>query len=317
MLFAQETPEAQSLLESILYVVTYQIPIAAGGEMRISIASLTAALITIAFTFYASRILRGLLERRLRGRVADSGISYTIQRLLHYVVLTLGILFALRVGIGVDYTSLAVLMTALSVGIGLGLKEIASDVAAGFVLLFERPVRVGDRVRLPGELEVDGNVVAIGLRTTRVITNDRVTVIVPNSKLTNEKYINWSYLNEPVRLHVPVGIAYGTDIGIAKAALLEAAKGVDNVLAVPAPEVRMIAFGESALQMELLVWTREPVARPRILSDVNFKIERHLRDAGIEVPFPQSELRLRTVSEEVIESLRSMKEDRAELLKSR
>jgi small-conductance mechanosensitive channel len=288
-------PTFQEIYDTIVDVLTYQVTFAASGDLKVSITSLLLAGLIFLVSLRVSRIARRVFSSRVLRQVSlDPGVVYALERLLHYAILTLGALFALKIGIGVDYTSLAVLVTALSVGIGLGLKEIAGDVAAGFVLLFERPIRVGDRVRLSDSIE--GNVVAIGLRTTKVVTNDRLTVIVPNSHLTNDDYVNWSYLNEPVRIHVPVGVAYGSDVARVREALLAAAEGVNRVAATPKPDVRLVRFGESSLDFEVLVWTNEPTAHPQIRSDVNFGIERELRNHGIEIPFPQRDVHVRSVA---------------------
>jgi potassium-dependent mechanosensitive channel len=286
------TPE--ELYDRIVSVLTHEVPLAVGGELRVSIVSLLLAVLIVLVSIRLSKLARTLFRTRvLRRAPLDSGVVYALDRLVHYAVVTVALLFALKVGIGADYTSLAVLVTALSVGIGLGLKEIAGDVAAGFILLFERPVRVGDRVKLNNDVE--GDVMSIGLRTTKVVTNDRLTVIVPNSRLTNEDYVNWSYRNEPVRVHIPVGVAYGSDVQRVREALLTAIEGVNRIAADPKPDVRLVRFGDSSLDFEVLVWTSDPTAHPQIRSDVNFGIEREFRNFGIEIPFPQSDVHVRTM----------------------
>src|SRR5216683_386464 len=119
----------------------------------------------------------------------------------------MGVLFALSLGVGLDLTSIAVLLTALSVGIGFGLQYIAADIASGFILLFERPVKVGDRVTIG---EDEGDVQSINLRTTIVLTNDRTAVIVPNSKLISQRLVNWSYADPRARIAIPVNVAHGS-----------------------------------------------------------------------------------------------------------
>lgn len=290
----------QTILDTIIYYLTYEIPLSADGSMRISVKTLVLGIIVFFVIYRLSRTAQTLLKRRVLSRVPlDSGLSYTLQRLVHYLLVALGVLFALKIGVGVDLTSLTVILTALSVGIGLGLKEITSDVAAGFVLLFERPVRVGDRIKLAGDLEIEGDVTAIDLRTTKITTNDKLTVIVPNSKLTNEKYINWSYRQQPVRLHIPVGVAYGSDLETVRKALLASAEGVDKVLDDPKPSVRMVNFGDSSLDFELLVWTMQPHTHPQIRSDLNFNIDREFRAANVVIPFPQRDLYLHSVPKEL------------------
>lgn len=285
----------REIWDFIVRVFTYDVAVAAGGGMSVSIKSLLLAIIIVFVAIRLSRTAQSLLKKRVLSHVPiDPGLGYTLQRLLHYAVIGFGFLLALRIGVGVDFTGIAVVLTALSVGIGLGLKEISSDVAAGFVLLFERPLRVGDRVKLGGGA-IEGDVLAIDLRTTKIRTLDRMTAIVPNSKLTNEIYVNSTYRDGPVRVRVPVGVAYGTDVAVVRAKLLEAAKAVDVVLADPAPDVTFVGFGESTLDFELEAWTNEQKRPGRVRSALNFKIEEKFRDAGIEIPFPQQDINIRTI----------------------
>src|SRR5262249_12037417 len=152
----------------------------------------------------------------------DPGIQYTLGRLTQYIVIALGSLLALKTGLNLDLTSIAVVFTALSVGIGFGLQYIAADLAAGFILLFERPVRVGDRISVGSQ---EGDVQSINLRTTVLLTNDRVSVIVPNSKLVREELINWSYGDPRARIAVPIGVATDADVDLAIETLLKVAHG--------------------------------------------------------------------------------------------
>src|SRR5207302_6782288 len=138
-------------------------------------------------------------------------------RLTQYVIVGLGGLLALRTGFNLDLTSIALLFTALSVGIGFGLQYIAADIAAGFILLFERPVRVGDRITIG---EDEGDVQSVNLRTTVVITNDRISIIVPNSRLVSQRLINWPYGDPRARIAIPVGVAYDTNVELVTKTLL-------------------------------------------------------------------------------------------------
>ena len=146
------------------------------------------------------------------------------------MLLTVGILIALKQAFNVDLTSIAVIFTALSVGIGFGLQYIAGDIASGFILLFERPVRVGDRITIDKD---EGDVRSINLRTTLVRTNDNISIIVPNSKLVSQRVINWSYGDPRARISIPVGVAYNSDVELVTETLLQAADGVENVLKDP------------------------------------------------------------------------------------
>ena len=261
------------------------------GNIEVSVTSLIEGVIIFALALLLSRTLSRLLQRRLAKRAyLDPGLQYTLGRLTQYVIITIGILLALSVGVSLNLTSIAVIFTALSVGIGFGLQYIAADIASGFILLFERPVRVGDRISIGKE---EGDVQSINLRTTVMTTNDRVSVIVPNSKLVREHLINWSYGDPHARIAIPIGVAYGSDVDLVSQTLIEATEGVDNVLRDPPPKVQFLNFGDWSLDFRLLVWTNRPRLHTQIRSDINYRIDRLFRQNGIEIPFPQTELRLR------------------------
>jgi potassium-dependent mechanosensitive channel len=268
------------------------------GNFNFSIASLLTGLGIILAGLVATRYLRRFLERRFAAHPhLDPGVQYTILRLVNYFIILIALVTALRVSIGADFTSLAVLFTALSVGIGFGLQFIAGDIASGFLLLFERPVRVGDFVTVRGtDQKFDGKVTAIKLRTTIVQTNDHISVIVPNSKMVNEALVNWSYGGRRSRLSIPVGVSYNSDVEQVTETLLRAADGVPYVLTEPKPSVQFLNFGDSSLDFRLLVWTDRPRRYPAIKSQINYNIWRLFKEAGIEIPFPQRDLNLKSGS---------------------
>ena len=261
------------------------------GNLQLSVTTLIEGVVIFAIAWLLSRTLSALLERRIAKRAyLDPGLRYTLARLTQYLIVTLGSLLALKAALSVDLTSIAVVFTALSVGIGFGLQYIAADIASGFILLFERPVRVGDRITIGKE---EGDVQSINLRTTVMTTNDRVSVIVPNSKLVREQLINWSYGDPRARISIPVGVAYGSDIKLVTETLLKATGDVDNVLRDPPPKVQFLKFADWSLDFRLLVWSNRPRLHNQIRSDINYRIERLFREVGIEIPFPQTELRFR------------------------
>lgn|SRR2546426_487025 len=268
--------------------LNHRIPI---GNTEVSVASLAQGIIIFVVALLASRTVAALIERRIAKRqYIDPGIRYTVARLTHYLILTLGLVYALKSAFNLDLTSIAVIFTALSVGIGFGLQHLASDIAAGLILLFERPIRVGDRVTIGGD---EGDVHSINLRTTVVLTNDRISVIVPNSKLVRERVINWSYGDPRARISILIGVAPDSDVELVTKTLLQAAEGVDDILLQPAPKVQFLKFGDSSLDFRLLVWTNKPRAHTQIKSDVNYRIEKLFRNAGIEISSPQFDIRLR------------------------
>jgi small-conductance mechanosensitive channel len=261
------------------------------GSVDVSITRLAEGILIFALAILASRTLSTLLQRRIAKRAyLDPGLRYTMGRLTQYLIIAVGLLLSLKAAFSVDLTSIAVLFTALSVGIGFGLQYIAADIASGFILLFERPVRVGDRITIG---EDEGDVQSINLRTSVVATNDRISIIVPNSKLVSQRLINWSYGDPRARISIPVSVAYASDIELVTNTLLQAAEDVDNVLRDPAPKVQFLKFGDWSLDFRLLVWTNRPRLHMQIRSDINYRIESLFRQKGIEIPFPQTELRLR------------------------
>src|ERR1044071_2046547 len=266
------------------------------GNFEIRLTNVVIGVAIFAVAVIISRSVRSLMERRMATRVnLDPGIQYTVLRLIHYLVITLGVLFALKTAFNLDLTTLAVVFTALSVGIGFGLQFIAGDLASGFILLFERPVRVGDFVTItgPDSKLTEGRVQSINLRTTIVMTNDHIAAVVPNSKLVNQTLINWSYGERRSRIAIPIGVAYDSDVDLVTQTLLQAAEGVDHVMEEPKPSVQFLGFGDYSLNFRLLVWTSRPRRYAQIKSDINYHIQRLFKEAKIEIPFPQQDLNLR------------------------
>ena len=180
--------------------------------------------------------------------------------------------------------------TVLMVGIGFGLQNIASNFISGLILLFERPIQVGDFVEVKGAL---GTVKGINARSTTVETQDNIAIIVPNSHFVSESVTNWSYRDSRTRIHIPIHVVYGAEVDRVEQLLLEVGRGHAEVLEEPSPRVQLREFGDYALQFELLVWIDQPTRQFFITSDLNFGIVRTLREAGIEIPVPQRDLRLR------------------------
>jgi len=277
--------------------LTYQFTF---GRITVSASSLALGLIVLALTFPLARTAGSIFERRLaRRQHIDPGLRYTICRLVKYSITTVGILVALRQAFAIDLTSIAVIFTALSVGIGFGLQYIAADIASGFILLFERPIRVGDRITIGDD---EGDVQSINLRTTTVYTNNHIAIIVPNSKLVSQRVVNWSYGDPRARVPISVSVADDSDVNLVTETLLEAARGVDNVLETPEPNVQFLEFGNAALHFRLLVWSTEPRRHYQIKSDINFRIARLFSARGIKTPTPKQELLVRSADLEHFES---------------
>lgn len=272
--------DAWGTLQRIWDFIRYPLPF---FNDRVSVGRIVLGIVVLVLSFSLSGHFSSLLDRRLAKRAhIDPGLRYTIARLVRYVLVVLGILIALK-QFSIDLTSIAVLFTALSVGIGFGLQYIAADIVSGFILLFERPIRVGDRITIG---EDEGDVQSINLRTTLVMTNDRIAIIVPNSKLVSQRLINWSYGDPRARISIPISVATTSDVKLVTETLLRAAEGVDNVLTDPPPKVQFLRFGDYSLDFRLLVWTRNPSRHPQIKSDINYRIEGLFREHGIEMSVP-------------------------------
>ncbi|MBV6624841.1 MAG: mechanosensitive ion channel [Rivularia sp. (in: Bacteria)] len=237
----------------------------------------------------------GSLISRLIGKTIlsrfkiDRGTKEAISSVIGYLIAGIGFLIVLR-GAGIDLSSLTVIAGVLGLGIGFGLQNISSNFISGITLLFEQPLKVGDLVEVD---DLRGIVEKISIRSTVVRTLDNIFVIVPNQKFIENNIINWSYRDKKCRVHVPVGVAYGSDTTLVTEALLAAARRHPRVLKQPTPKVWFNEFGDSSLNFELLVWVDEPPSIPQFKSDLNFSIENELNLRDINIPFPQRDLHIK------------------------
>jgi small-conductance mechanosensitive channel len=283
--------DAFAVFRSLWSVLTFRL--IDSPNMKVTAFRLIVGITLLVAVLVLSGRLSTMLDRRIAKRThIDAGLRYTIARLLRYLLLVIGLVSVLKGAFDLDLTSVAVLFTALSVGIGFGLQYIAADIASGFILLFERPVRVGDRITIG---EDEGDVQSIKLRTTIMYTNDRIAIIVPNSRLVSQRVINWSYGDPRARIAIPISVATTSDVDQVTTTLLQAADNVESVLTDPQPKVQFLRFGEYSLDFRLLVWTRQPNRHMQIKSDINYRVERLFREGGIEIPYPKQEFLLRRV----------------------
>ena len=250
---------------------------------------LLIALLIVVF-WISSRTKRFLFNRFLTNSGLDRSLQYAISQVASNVVLVVGIFIVLE-NTGIHLGALTVFAGAVGVGVGFGLQNIASNFISGLVILAERPITIGDRIEVAG---VAGQVQQIRARSTVILTNDNITMIVPNTKFIDSPVTNWTYGDPRVRFRLPVGVAYGSDVNKVREALLAAGRENPNTLKDPAPNVFLDKFGENSIDFELVVWSSEMSARPRrYRSDLNFAIEEKLREAGIEIPNPQRDLHFR------------------------
>jgi len=251
---------------------------------------LLVALLIVVF-WISSRTKRFLFNRFLVNSGLDRSLQYAISQIAANVVLVVGIFIVLQ-NTGIHLEALTVFAGAVGVGIGFGLQNITSNFISGLVILAERPITIGDRVEVAG---VTGQVQKIRARSTVVVTNDNIATIIPNQKFIDSPVTNWTYGDPKVRFRIPVGVAYGSDVEKVRQALIAAAEEDPHTLRDPAPSVFFVEFGDSALNFELVAWSDEMSYRPRrYRSDLNFAISKKLREAEIEIPFPQRDLHIRS-----------------------
>jgi small-conductance mechanosensitive channel len=234
------------------------------------------------------RLFFGFILRRLNMTGHRKTGSYeTVFKFAHYLIVFVGTIVILQSN-GVDLSALTMLTSAVGLGIGFGLQSIANNLISGVILLFERPIKVGDRIEVK---DVQGRVVSISLRATTILTNDNISVVVPNSSFITGNVTNWT-LNDPsVRLNLRVGVSYKSEPTVVRDCLLNVAKNHIGVLESPGPDVMLEEFGESAILFNLRIWTRDYAHRPGVLrSELNFAIFESFRAANIQIPFPQLDL---------------------------
>ncbi len=258
------------------------------GQSEVTLGGILTLVALIVGVFFGEYLLRRYVIRRLLRRTRlELGLQYAIARMFGYFLLVIGIYIALQF-VGIDLSSLAFLAGAIGVGIGFGLQNIINNFVSGIIILAERPISLGDRIEVGG---VAGQVTKISLRSTTVITNDNIAMIVPNGDFISNTVTNWSHSDPKTRFRLPVGVHYNSDVRVVEKALLEAAAECDDVLNDPPPAVRFLEFGDSSLNFELRVWSRTIYKQPNLIrSKVNFLIWDKFKEYDIEIPYPQQDL---------------------------
>ncbi len=259
------------------------------GTQRISVGLVIVA----AGIFYGSYLLSLTFQKLLMNEVlvrrrVEWGVRVSIGRLVHYTLVFVGFLLALFI-LGFKFTELTILLSAFGVGIGFGLQSIVNNFISGLILLFERPVRVGDTIELGGNW---AEIKSIGLRSTTVQTFDQADVILPNADLVTNQVTNWTLSNRQARLIVPVGVAYGSDVALVMETLTTCARENSKVAQTPPPQVLFLGFGASSLDFELRVWVLDVGERLSVKSELHQGIDRSFREAGIVIAFPQRDVHL-------------------------
>jgi len=266
------------------------------GSQRISIGLVIASAGILYGSFLASWILQKLLiDEVLLRRQVERGVRVSVGRLVHYALILAGFLLALSI-LGFGVTKFTIILGALGVGIGFGLQGIVNNFVSGLILLFERPVRVGDYIELGGKW---AEIKRIGLRATTVETFDLADVIIPNADLVTNQVTNWTLSSRRVRLIIRVGVAYGSDVPLVVETLMACGKENSTVAKTPEPQVLFLSFGESSLDFELRVWIWDVGERLNVQSELHQEIDRSFREAKIQIAFPQQDVHIRTIPEEI------------------
>lgn len=265
-------------------------PILSISGSKISLSSIIASIIMLVVAIKVAKYIGRLVNHTLQNRSVDSGVRDSLEKFVRYTVIVIGVLFSMD-NLGISINSLAALGAVLMVGIGFGLQNITQNFISGLILLIERPIKVGDIVKVGN---ASGRVLDIRVRSTVVQTRDNVTIIVPNSKFVSEEVTNDSYLGQKIRHHIRVGVAYGSDVKKVKDILCKAAVINDSTLNDPPPEAFFEDFGDSSLNFDLRFWSADIWHIERISSDLRCDIDRMFREAGIEIPFPQRDVHIKS-----------------------
>lgn len=258
---------------------------------------ITAAIIAVVAIVVAVLLRQAIVRYSRREDAVHTSTWYTLSRLVAYIVLTIGF-FLVIAELGVPLSRFTLLAGALGVGLGFGLQPLVGNFVAGIVLLLDKSLKVGDFVEL--ESGATGQVRDIRMRATTIVTNDNIDVIVPNLEFVTGRVVNWTHRDVRRRVRIPFGVAYGTDKELVKKAALEAAEAVPFTLDLDGPlrpQVWLSEFGDSALGFELVVWlnpeaTMKPIA---VTAAYNWALHSALQQHGIEIPFPQRDVHVRTL----------------------
>lgn len=279
----------EELFSYIQQILNFQLFSVSGAPVTVSSIIIFLLLITL-FIMLGIAARRTLTRRVLKRFNIDSGISYTLSRISQYLIISIGALISFNI-VGIDLSSLTVIFGLLSVGIGFGLQNVTSNFISGLIILFERPINVGDRVVVS---DIEGDITEINIRSTMVRTVNNISIIVPNSEFVSKDVINYSHGDPTYRLDISVGVSYGSDLDKVLKALKEVADNSDSVMRKPEAEVHLIEFGESSWNMQLRAWIKDVKDYPRVRNELNQAIVRTFRTYDIEIPYPQRDLHMRS-----------------------
>jgi small-conductance mechanosensitive channel len=284
-------------LKNIFYNIReyLNVPIITISKTEITIWTILYFIFLTFILFYITGKLRKWIVYNLLAKSKiDLGVRVAFGTIFRYVILTIGLIIVLQT-VGIDLSTVTILAGALGIGIGFGLQNITNNLVSGIIILFERPIKVGDRVEIGN---VSGDVIRISMRSTTIVTNDNISIIVPNSEFISSRVINWSHIDRNVRLNFPVGVSYRENPENIKKVLLEVAAENEGILKEPKPDVLFSDFGESYLEFNLRVWTREYINRPGVLkSQLYYAIFKKFKEHNVEIPYPHRDILIRNFEE--------------------
>lgn len=282
--------KAQSFIEWFKELMNYSLFNL--GESTLTIGLIITLTVSFVALFVITEWIRRFMVHKVLKRYhIDTGTKQSIGTMVKYFLILAGIFSILQTN-GIDLSAFGILAGALGVGIGFGLQNITNNFISGLIILFEQPIKVGDRIEVG---DVSGDVIKISARSTMIVTNDNISIIVPNSQFIDSQVINWSHNERKIRFNFPVGVSYKEDPQKIKAILMEVAKVNKGVLDLPEPDVLFEDYGDNSINFNLRVWTSEYINRPKILkSQLYYEIFRRFGEEGVEIPFPQRDLHLKS-----------------------
>jgi small-conductance mechanosensitive channel len=252
--------------------------------------SLYIVIALAALIILSGRLKKWIVSGPLAKKHSDLGFRTAFGTIIRYIIVVIGFIVIIETA-GVNLSSLTILAGALGIGIGFGLQNVTNNFVCGLIILFERPIKVGDRIEVG---QIIGEVTKISPRATTVQSNDNISFIIPNSEFIMSRVINWSYSDLNVRVSVEVGVSYNSDPENVKRLLLDVAGEQPGVLKQPVPDVVFMRFGDSSLDFELRVWTTSFIANPNVLkSELYFAIWKKFKGNGVEIPYPQRDIHLK------------------------
>jgi small-conductance mechanosensitive channel len=268
------------------------VPVISVGKTEITLWIIVYFFFLTIILFYVTGKLRKWVVYKLLAKSKiDLGVRIATGTIVRYIILGVGLIIVLQT-VGLDLSTLTILAGALGIGIGFGLQNITNNLVSGIIILFERPIKVGDRIEVG---KIAGDVIRISIRSTTIITNDNISIIVPNSEFISSTVINWSHIDRNIRLNFPVDVSYDEDPQVVKKLLLEVASENTGVLKEPKSDVLFDKFGESSLVFNLRVWTREFINRPGVMkSQLYYAIFEKFKEHGIKIPFPQRDIHFKS-----------------------